>query len=262
MSIERYEAVSYVTENKVGHLTLNRPEVLNAMDLRMREEIEAVINEASRDPSVKALIITGAGRAFCAGGDVRTMGHVGPFAGRERLKNVHRWLYQLLSMEKPVIAAVNGVAAGAGLSLAMCCDIIVASEEASFAISFLRVGLVPDCGALYFLPRLVGLHKAKELVFTGARLSAAEAERLGLVNRVVPANDLNAVAREMAERLAEGPTRAMGLAKSILNLSLHSDLATILELEAYAQDLCFQTEDHKEGMRAFVEKRAPVFTGM
>jgi len=164
-------------------------------------------------------------------------------------------------VRKPVIAAVNGYAVGAGFSLALLCDLIIAADTAKFGMAFIKVGAVPDCGALYFLPRLVGLPKAKELVFTGANIDAAEAYRIGIVNRVVPAAELLPEALRLGQQLADGPAVALALAKEILNASSSLSLEQVMELEIYAQSLCFQTEDHKEGVIAFLEKRKPVFKG-
>ncbi|MBX6378954.1 MAG: enoyl-CoA hydratase/isomerase family protein, partial [Clostridia bacterium] len=207
---------------------------------------------------------TGARRAFCAGGDVATMGPAAPeaFYGYDRMRRtVHPWLTALWESDKPVIAMVNGVAAGGGCSLALAADVALASDRARFSQAFVRVGAVPDIGGMFFLPRAVGLSRAKELMFTGRLIDAAEAERIGLVTRVVPHERLAEETYGLARRLAEGPARAIGLTKRILHRTVNADLAEVLEYEAYAQSLCFLTEDHREGVQAFLEKRPARFRG-
>ena len=183
-------------------------------------------------------------------------------AGAERLRRtLNPLILAIRTIEKPFIAAVNGVAAGAGCNLALACDIVLASDEARFGNVFTRIGLIPDCGGHFFLPRLVGFHKAAELMFTGDIIDAHEAERLGLINRVVPHAELVKQARELAERLARGPTRAIGLCKRTMNVGITADLAAVLDAEAEGQGLARQTEDHWEGVQAFLEKRPAHFTG-
>ncbi|WP_206811564.1 enoyl-CoA hydratase/isomerase family protein [Paradesulfitobacterium ferrireducens] len=246
---------------RICTLYLNKPNTRNALDFHMREELSEALDSIATDPSIRVLILSGKGSAFCAGGDLRSMDHkFNPFEGRQRLKTTqHTWLKKLIELEIPVIAAVNGVAAGAGFNLAIACDLVVAAEEAKFIQSFIKVGLVPDAGGLYYLPRLVGLHKAKELMFSGGIIEAREAERLGIVNTVVPGNELMAYAQEKAAELSQLPMNALALIKKMLNLSLESNLDTMLELEAMAQDLCFASEDFVEGRKAFFDKRKPKF---
>ena len=199
---------------------------------------------------------------FSAGGDLgRLLQGFELLEGRRYLKEGYAHLLELARVPKPVIAAVNGYAVGAGFSLAMLCDIILAAETAKFGQAFIKVGAVPDCGALYFLPRLVGLARAKELVFTGDNIDAAEAQRIGIANRVFLVDELLDEALKMGQQLAEGPAVALAQAKEILNKSFDLNLEEVMELEIYAQSLCFQTEDHKEGVLAFLEKRKPVFKG-
>jgi 2-(1,2-epoxy-1,2-dihydrophenyl)acetyl-CoA isomerase len=252
-----------IKEN-IAIIKLNRPEVLNAIDLEMRAKLEEVIEEVRRDREIRAVILTGEGRAFCAGGDVksqREMTGAPVIAARERVKNIHRWMINLASMEKPVIAAVNGDAVGIGFSLALAADMIIASEQSRFSLIFSRIGLIPDAGGIFFLTRIVSLNKAKELVFTARMLDAAEAEKLGIVNRVVAHEELMSSAMELATRLANGPTQAYGLSKILLNKSSSVDFDTFLEMEALAQALTFQTDDYREGSKAFLEKRKPFFKG-
>jgi 2-(1,2-epoxy-1,2-dihydrophenyl)acetyl-CoA isomerase len=255
-----YKSLLVDKADGVLKVSLNRPETRNAMDLDMRADLKRLLAAVSEDTQIRALILTGSGKAFCAGGDLRTMNVPFPdLAGRKRLKDLHVWLKNMIDLEIPVIAAVNGVAAGAGCSLAMACDVIIASEDAKFAQSFVKVGLIPDSAAIYLLPRLVGLSRAKELMFSGRMIDASEALRIGLVNRVVPAEQLVPAAEELARELARGASKAIALTKRFLNLSMSSDLESVLEFEALGQDICFGTEDFSEGRGAFLEKRKPVF---
>ncbi|MHB1404910.1 MAG: enoyl-CoA hydratase/isomerase family protein [Desulfitobacteriaceae bacterium] len=249
------------TSNRVCTITLNKANSKNALDFEMRDELTEAFDSIGKDPSIRALIMTGKGSAFCAGGDLRSMDQeFHPFEGRQRLKTTqHTWLKKLIDLEIPVVAAVNGVAAGAGFNLAIACDLVIASEDAKFIQSFIKIGLVPDAGGFYYLPRLVGLHKAKELMFTGGAIDAHEAERIGIVNTVVPGNELMSYVETKASELSRLPANAMALIKRMLNLSLESNLETMLEFEAMAQDMCFGTEDFAEGRKAFFEKRKPVF---
>lgn len=239
----------------IAVIRLNRPKVMNALDLEMREELAKAIDNVRVDDNIKALIITGVGRAFCAGGDISLMKKRKADAGREWLKNLHRILLELVNMEKPVIAAVNGFAYGGGCNLALASDIIIASENANFSQSFVKLGLVPDMGGMYFLPRLVGLAKAKELMFFGDTVDAREAEKIGMVNKVVPEKDLEKIAKELARRIVKGASKPIGMTKTILNKSINLDFSTLLELEAQAQSICFQTDTHKKGVKKFLGKR-------
>ena len=252
--------------NRVAVLSLNRPAVLNAFNETLLEELTRALRDAERDPEVGAVIITGSGRAFCAGQDLQArraifergeLPHLG--AGlRERYKPM---ILRIRTMEKPVIAAINGVAAGAGCSLALACDLRTAAEGASLVQSFARVGLASDSGSSFFLPRIVGLGRALQIAFTGDPVTAAEAERIGLVNHVYPAEELLPRTRELAERLANGAGRALALIKRDFNRALSVDLETALDYEAHQQEIAGQTEDFREGVMAFIEKRPPRFTG-
>lgn len=242
-------------------LTLNRPEVLNAVNDRMAEELLDALRRAGRDEQVRSVILTGAGRAFCSGQDLRERVG-GEFSYAQHIRSRYApVILQLQGLEKPVVAAVNGVAAGAGASLALACDLRVASEDASFLQAFTRIGLVPDSGATYLLPRLVGLGKAFEMCYLAEAIPAQEALRLGLVNWVVPGPELMTKAREIASKLAAGPTRAYGLTKRALLRNLTADLASALDYEAMLQDAAGRTEDHREGVQAFLEKRPPRYSG-
>ena len=249
-------------EAGVATITLNRPEALNALTVPMKEALLAAFRRLERDKAIRAVILTGAGRAFCAGQDLRERLEPGAaplgIEVRERYNPIIRAMRRL---PKPIVGAINGVAAGAGASLAMACDIRIASDAASFALAFGRVGLVPDSGATWFLPRLVGATRAAELALLNDPVSAADAVRLGLVGRAVPAAELATEARAVADRLAAGAPRAIALTKRALNAAWTHDLDAALEYEAHLQDLAGRTKDHAEGMAAFMEKRPPRFTG-
>jgi 2-(1,2-epoxy-1,2-dihydrophenyl)acetyl-CoA isomerase len=246
----------------IATVTLNRPDALNALTLPMRIDLAKTFRSIGRDRSVRAVILTGAGRGFCAGQDLKERLEPGaaPLAVevRERYNPIIR---AMVGLDQPIVAAINGVAAGAGASLALASDIRVASEAASFVLAFGRIGLVPDSGATWLLPRLVGPSKAAELALLGGTLSAADAERMGLVSRVVAADELAAVAREIADRLAALAPRAVALTKRALQRSWSVSLDAALEDEAWRQGIAGATADHAEGLAAFLEKRPPRFTG-
>jgi len=249
-------------ESRVATVTLNRPDALNALTVPMKVELLAAFRRLEDDESVRAVILTGAGRAFCAGQDLRE--RLEPDAaplGVEVRERYNPIILAMRSLPKPIVGAINGVAAGAGASLAMACDIRIASDAASFALAFGRVGLVPDSGATWFLPRLVGGTRAVELALLADSVSAADSVRLGLVGRVVPAEQLATEARSVAALLAAGAPRAMALTKRALDASWSRDLQTTLEDEANLQDMAGGTKDHAEGLAAFMEKRPPRFTG-
>ncbi len=254
-------------------ITLNRPEVGNAITASMRQQVIAWLEEASADLAARVVVISGAGeKGFCTGADLRAQGPgpdrpagapspaVGDNARMIR-EGWQRLVVAVLDCEKPVIAAVNATAAGGGMHLALACDLVLAAEEARFVEVFVRRGIAPDAGGAYLLSRLVGPQKAKELFFFGDDVTADEAERLGLVNRVVPRSDLLAEAGRWAARLAAGPTKAIGLTKAITNRALESDRASALWDESVAQELVTTTEDCGEGLAAFAQRREPVFKG-
>ncbi|MFJ9906769.1 enoyl-CoA hydratase/isomerase family protein [Streptomyces sp. NPDC101152] len=257
--------VLHTTEAQVTHVTLNRPEALNALTPGQRDLLIRLLADASADPDVRAVVITGTGRGFCAGADLR-----GGSAEGERVagdvarmirQGAQRLISAVLDCEKPVIAAVNGTAAGLGAHLALACDLVLAAESARFIEVFVRRGLVPDGGGAYLLPRLIGPQRAKELMFFGDALSATDAEHLGLVNRVVPDDELAKTARAWAERLASAPTRALALTKQLVNASLDTDRTTAFAAEAAAQEINMTTRDAREGVRAFMERRTPAYEG-
>ncbi len=262
MTAPALEAVLLAEEAGVLTLTLNRPEVLNAVNEQLARELQEGLAYAAREAGIRCIVLTGAGRGFCAGQDLRERSAAAEPSYLESLRQRYNpVILRLATVEKPVIAAVNGVAAGAGCSLALACDLRIASEQAVFIQAFARVGLVPDSGSTYFLPRLVGLGKAFEMAYLADPVDAQEALRLGLVNRVVPAEELMATTLEVARRLAAGPTRAYGLTKRALRHALRAPLEDVLAYEAYLQEVAGGTADHREGVAAFREKRPPRFTG-
>lgn len=257
--------ITFEVSEQIATLTLNRPESRNALSMPMRRDLDealAILKEHAGS-EIKALILTGAGGSFCAGGDVKAMhdrgGAGSAFTARDRLREAHNRLLDLLNLEVPVIVAVDGPAAGAGFNLALVGDFILASDRAFFIQSFVRIGLVPDWNGLFLLPRLVGLQKAKEIMFTGRKIRAAEARDLGIVHSIHPANKLMDAARDIARRFCLAPTRAIGLSKNILNQSLHLDPRAVLELEAYAQATARTDDYHQAAVQRFVNKQPPLF---
>jgi len=257
-----YQTLLVERAHAIATITLNRPEARNALDLTMRRELLGVLDEIEADPTARVVILTGAGGHFCSGGDVKTMRTRHTAAeGRGRVEMLSRMVLRLVSFPLPTIAMVDGYAVGAGSNLALCCDLIVASDRAKFGELFCKIGLAVDGGGTWFLPRVVGLARAKELVFTGDIIDAAEAARLGLVNRVVPADRLESTTRELAAKIAAGPPLALRLSKQMLNRAASTDLPGALEAEASSQGLAIASDDHAEGVAAFFEKRPPRFTG-
>ncbi|MEU0627165.1 enoyl-CoA hydratase-related protein [Streptomyces sp. NPDC005989] len=261
-----HSLVLHATDNGVSWITLNRPEAMNAVTWEQRERVIGLLAEASADPAVRAVVLTATGRGFCAGADLRGAPATGERVPGDVARTIRlgaqRLIAAVLDCEKPVIAAVNGTAAGIGAHLAFACDLVLAAGSAKFIEVFVRRGLVPDGGGAYLLPRLIGPQRAKELMFFGDSLPAAEAERLGLVNRVVPDEELAATAREWAQRLAEGPTRSIALTKQLVNASLDADRSTAFAAEAMAQEINMTTQDANEGVASFVERRAPKYRGI
>ncbi|MDH6489310.1 2-(1,2-epoxy-1,2-dihydrophenyl)acetyl-CoA isomerase [Streptomyces sp. SAI-127] len=257
--------VRHIVDGQVSYITLDRPEVLNALTPGQRDLLVELLGQASADPEVRAVVLTGTGRGFCAGADLRGASGAGERVAGDVARTLRlgaqRLIAAVLDCEKPVIAAVNGTAAGLGAHLAFACDLVLAAESAKFIEVFVRRGLVPDGGGTYLLPRLIGPQRAKELMFFGEALTAREAERLGLVNRVLEDEELTKTAREWAERLATGPTRALALTKQLVNASLDSDRATAFAAEAAAQEINMTTEDAQEGVAGFVERRSPEYRG-
>lgn len=253
------------TRDHVLHVTLDRPETLNALAPEHRDHLIALLGDASGAPDVRAVVLTGTGRGFCAGADLRGSSTTGDRVAGDVARTIRlgaqRLIAAVLDCEKPVIAAVNGTAAGIGAHLAFACDLVLAAESARFIEVFVRRGLVPDGGGAYLLPRLIGPQRAKELMFFGDALTAPDAERLGLVNRVVPDEELAKTAAEWAARLATGPTRTLALTKQLVNTSLDTDRTTAFAAEAAAQEINMTTTDAQEGVASFVERRSAVFRG-
>jgi len=257
-----YQHIILEMKEGIATLTLNRPKQLNAIDRTMTDELGRALAQLGEDEKLRALVLTGAGRAFCTGADIAVLEELtSPLAVRNWTQEAGRIVLALANLEKPVIAKVNGLAVGIGCSIALATDIIIASENAQFSFIFRQVGLIPDGGALYNLARLVGPAKAKELIFTGKMISAKQAEKIGLINKQVPGEELDKKVDTLAKQLATGPTAALGIAKKILNKGLNMDLSSVLECEALGQTIAFGTEDFKEGTKAFLQKRAPKFKG-
>jgi 2-(1,2-epoxy-1,2-dihydrophenyl)acetyl-CoA isomerase len=245
----------------VRTLILDRPDALNALDRELKEVLLAALRAAARDEGVRAVVLTGAGRAFCAGQDLRERGPGAPSLATELSERYIPIIEALHRLEKPVVAAINGVAAGAGFSLALACDLRLMADTATFISAFGRIGLIPDSGLSWFLPRLVGPARAAEIVMTTDAVDATTAERIGLVNRVVPTETCLAEAQALAARLAAGAPLAIGLAKRSLAYSLEHDLSSSLAFEAELQGIAGRSADHAEGIAAFTEKRPARFTG-
>jgi 2-(1,2-epoxy-1,2-dihydrophenyl)acetyl-CoA isomerase len=255
-----FDTIRYEVADGIATITLHRPESLNALNADMRRELLEAIKAVRREEMVRAVIMTGAGRGFCSGADLRGGGGEREFR-RVLITEYNPLITALRDLPKPVVAAVNGVAAGAGVSLALAADLIVAATEARFILAFVRIGLVTDSGATRTLVRALGRHRAAQLIFTGDPLSAADAAEAGLLAAVVPAEQLDKAARGLAARLAAGPTKAIGYAKRMINAAEDATLAESLALEAALQEIAGRTEDHAEGVAAFRDKREPRFIG-
>jgi len=257
-----YKTVKLEITDGVAQITLNRPEVYNAFNDDLSYELQDAIKVVSKDKKVRVVVITGAGKAFCSGQDLKDIKESKERSLSESIhKRYNPIIKGLRNMPKPVLCKLNGVAAGAGCSLALACDMIIASENASLIEAFVHVGLVLDSGSSYFLPRLVGSAKAFELSTLGSKVTANEALKLGMVNKVVSAEELDSAVNELTEYYIKAPTKAIGLMKKMLNKSFHSDLDTMLEYEAYCQEIAGKSGDYKEGIAAFIEKRKPDFSG-
>ena len=260
-----YETILFDIDQNVATITLNRPDARNGLTIQMTEELVDVLMRCRADANVRAVIVKGAGRGFCAGGDVKSFGEslrADPLTAMRTLAMyLHAGVAEMRRMEKPVIAQVHGVAAGAGMSLALACDLTIAAQTAQFIIAYGKVGLSPDGSATYFLPRLVGPKKALEIFYIGDPIDADEALRLGLVNRVLPDAELEKETQALAQRLAQGPTLALARAKELVYSSLSESLETQLENERDLLGLSTLSEDFHEGVQAFIEKREPKFRG-
>jgi len=254
-------AVEISRDGPIGILRMNQPESLNAFSQAIKDGLGQGIFEFLADPGVRVIVLTGTGRAFCAGGDLRTMDGLTSVATRARMRATHHWLKPLLDAEKPVVTAVNGLAVGAGLSLALTGDVVCASSKAKFKVGFLAIGAAPDLGLAYTLPRAVGMARAKDLILTNREVEALEALNIGLIARIFDDDVLIERSLEVARAIAEGPPVAVGLAKRLLRQGVDASLEGFLDAEAFAQSVAFTSEDFREGLAAFREKRRARFTG-
>jgi len=264
-----YKHILVQKEKSIATITLNRPDNLNALNPPMNKELNRAIADIISDDDIRALLFTGAGRGFCAGADIGTQhsriaGSLEKRSRREIVSPLGGWEFfiTLSKMDKISIAAVNGIAYGVGLSLALACDIRIASENARFTSGYVKMGLTPGGGHTFLLPRIVGLSKAIELMCTGDIIDAKEAERIGLITQIVPAKELMKSVNSLASKIANGPSVSIELIKRLAYIGQENDLDRHIYLESYAQKICFETEDHKEAVKAFFDKRAPVFKGM
>ncbi len=262
---ETVETILYTVDKSVLTITLNRPDKLNAMTPTLLRELKEAFEQANIDQQVRVVILTGAGRGFCAGADLAAASELmmsGGFSYEDNLNATYNPLILTMqNLQKPILAAVNGVAAGAGMSLALACDIRIAAESASFLQAFVKIGLVPDSGSTWMLPRLIGVTKALELMLTGQRVSAAEALDLGIVNQVVADAGLGLAVTQMAQMFAAAPTKTLGLIKQAVNFAMTSTLEAAMKNEAALQDVAGKSADHMEGVAAFLEKRPAAFKG-
>lgn len=257
-----FETILLDVKNKVATITLNRPDVFNAFDETQSYELQDALKQVKRDNEVRVIVLTGAGKAFCSGQDLKAIaGSKNRSLSDSLYKRYNPIIKAMREMPKPIICRLNGVAAGAGCSLALASDFIVASEHASLIEVFINVGLVLDSGSSYFLPRIVGSNRAFELSTMGTKVKAQQALEWGMVNRVVPHEELDATVTEIAAYYAAAPTKAIALMKKMLNKSFNSDLDTMLQYEAYCQEIAGNSADYKEGVTAFNEKRKPEFKG-
>lgn len=256
-----YKSILYEKTGAVLKITLNRPDRFNAFNDSMHKDLTKALKEAAKDDEVRTIILTGAGKAFCSGQDLKEVQGTRRNLGDSLRKNYNPNILRIRKMEKPVICALNGVAAGAGMSLALSGDLRIASEKASLIEVFVNVALIPDSGSTWFLPRMVGYHRAFELCSTGRKVDAKEALELNLVDAVYPESEFEEQVMKTAEHYAKAPTKAIGLLKRALNKSMSTDLSDALDYEAHLQEICGDSEDYKEGVNAFVEKRKPEFKG-
>jgi 2-(1,2-epoxy-1,2-dihydrophenyl)acetyl-CoA isomerase len=257
-----FQYIKFEVANNIATITLNRPEVYNALNDVITYEFQDALKKIAKDDAIRVVVLTGAGKAFCSGQDLKAV------SGQEKrsfLDSLHKRYNPIISamrnLPKPILCRLNGVAAGAGCSLALACDMIIASEEATLIEVFINIGLVPDSGSSYFLPRLTGRAKAFELCSMGSKIKANEALALGLVNRVAPADQLDIVLKEYTDYFSKAPTKSIGLIKRMLEKSTTATLDEMLDYEAYCQEIAGTSNDYKEGVTAFLEKRKPDFTG-
>jgi 2-(1,2-epoxy-1,2-dihydrophenyl)acetyl-CoA isomerase len=257
-----YNFLMLRNEGGVATITLNRPEVYNALNDEITFELQSAVREVAKDDNVRVLVLTGEGKAFCAGQDLKSSAAAGRRSFMESLhKRYNPIIRGLRGLPKPVICRLNGVAAGAGCSLALACDMIIASDEATLIEVFVNIGLVPDSGSSFFLPRLVGMARAFELCAMGSKVKAEEAVTMGLINKCVPASQLDDAVKQYTDYFANAPTKSIGLIKKMLNKSAYATLDEMLDYEAYCQEIAGTSADYREGVAAFLEKRKPRFTG-
>lgn len=250
-------------KDKTAYLTLNRPEVFNSFNREMALLLQKELDDCESNPEVRAIVITGSGKAFCAGQDLKEVTSVELNPGFKKILEEHYnpIISRIRAIEKPIIAAVNGVAAGAGANIALACDVVIASENASFIQAFSKIGLVPDSGGTFFLPRLIGFQKASALMMLGDKVSAQEAERMGMIYKVVSSENFSEEVNTIANTMAQMPTKALGMTKRLLNKSINNSLEEQLDLEGKLQIESAQSDDYAEGVDAFVNKRKPNFKG-
>lgn len=258
----KLKTMIYEKSDGIGTITFNRPERMNAVNRQFSEDLKQILDIIEVDDQVRCVILTGAGRAFSAGGDMDTIKKLqamDPLDSRRQLQWSTRSMLQLYMLEKVTIAKVNGDAIGGGAAFSLACDFVVAAEKARFGFVFSNLGIIPDMGSMYFLPRVVGLRAAKRLVFEGNIFSAEEALKLGIVSEMVPSENLDATVNALAERMASKPKDCMGLMKQIMQRGLEMDFASLMDREVEAQSFLWRTRDHKEGIQALLEKRSPKF---
>lgn len=256
-----FTTLLFHVQNNVATITLNRPDVYNAFNDTLSYELQDALKQAEKDVSVRAVVLTGAGKAFCSGQDLKSAQEGKRNLGDSLHKRYNPIIRAIRNMPKPVICRLNGVAAGAGCSLALACDVIVAAENATLIEIFINIALVLDSGSSYFLPRTIGYHRAFELATKATKLTAADALQMGLVNKVVKAEELDAAVEAEASFYAQAPTKAIALMKKMLTKGMTEDLDTVLDYEAWCQEIAGNTEDNREGIQAFLEKRKPAFSG-
>lgn len=262
MSLPTFETLKYTTVEGVTTITLNRPEVYNAFNDKLSFDLQDALKAASRDPETRVVVLTGEGKAFCSGQDLKDSGKVADKSFADSLhKRYNPIIRRMREMPKPIVGRINGVAAGAGCSLALACDIVVAAEHVKFIEVFINIGLVPDSGSSFFLPDLIGYNKAFELATMGTHVLAPQAMEMGLINKVAPAEELDAAVKGYTDYFAVAPTKAIGQIKKMLQKAQTSSLSEMLEYEAYMQEIAGRSHDYREGVNAFLEKRKPQFKG-